>query len=966
MPSYQENINIGYSIDFDKAIKSAEEFAKKLEEIKKSGSASAEEIAELEQNLKAMNNVAAKSSKNLEKTADAANDMKGSLDDTKDATDGLEKALSVLDATDNSVIKGFRDILNYAKNASKGFSDMKKAVDSYKKGATGADKATKGLTSSLLKNPLTVIIALVALLVAGIVKWVKVTREQAKAIRELELDKFEKHLENINNIYDRYDKILTKLGATQSQMTESNIRRMEDQVKIMRDQVKLLQAQYKETEPTLAILANQTELFEHQYEMYAKLDDEQKKYVDQIIDANRKIDNLNQNIDLARNFTIKIEKASEKYTEELQKQSLQYKKADVALKNENVQLQAKLNLLEQLGNYTQDYYDIENKLFENEQKNNKLQMQNNRKQIDELNRMKSVYEKAIKGVDESGKHKKYTLLEALNGRPEAVSEARQSWLAALTATQAYEKAVRDIDTQISGLTLDNSLLANNIKNNETILNSKYMLRLNSALKEGNESMIKYIQNIIRLDSQKHMLSIRIDDEGDYMVSPFGYMTELIQESYKWIGKFNDKLKDSESVLKKVGIELKGNAPESIIGAIRQLNEYTGDKTTSDYANAMNTISRLASEYYTNIDKSNNELKSSLGDIQHLLDNMVEFDTMLTKMYGEVYDRSVIVKGFENISDVIKALKSKKVDNLTDSQKELYDVIVGLGEEATVALTNFVYALENYYKATDKLQREVLLNIDQDMLSRMENVSSLGLYTLRDVYAQRRAVLDSEKKYLEASIDEEAEAMKQAGMREIEVEKWVEKQKLALQEEYNEKRLKNIQDFSNESLEIGNNIVQDFSSIFNDINSVYEQNELERIKRIYGEESAQYDKAVKEYKKKEGAMLAASTISNAAQAFGSTYANAPGGAAAKAAQAALASAAVVANGIRAYNELMRVDRENNHITQGAQATGVSSVTDTLVARGIVSPANEDVRYILPVDDVTAIQMSQNRIRISAQM
>lgn len=964
MASYQENINIGYDIDFDKAIKSAEEFAKKLEEIKKNGQLSAEEIAELEQNLKAMNNVASKSSKNLGKTADAANDMKGSLDDTKDATDGLEKALSVLDATDNSVIKGFRDILNYAKNASKGFSDMKKAVDSYKKGATGADKATKGLTSSLLKNPLTAIIALVALLVAGIVKWVKVTREQAKAIRELELDKFEKHLENINNIYDRYDKILTKLGATQSQMTESNIRRMEDQVKIMEEQVKLLQAQYKETEPTLAILANQTELFEHQYEMYAKLDDEQKKYVDQIIDANRKIDNLNQSIDLARNFTIKIEKASEEYTKELEKQSLQYKKADVALKNENIQLQTKLNLLEQLGNYTEDYYDIENKLFENEQKQNRLQIKANNDRIKEINRVIGVYEKGIKDLNVEKLEKDWQLVNLTN--PVKAYPLFQQYNSAFGTSVAYQNQITQLKNQITEIQTENSLLANNIKNNETILNSKYMLRLNSALKDGNESMIKYIQNIIRLDSQKHMLSIRIDDEGDYMVSPFGYMTELIQESYEWIGKFNDKLKDSESVLKKVGIELKGNAPESIIGAIRQLNEYTGDKTASDYVNAMNTISRLASEYYTNIDKSNNELKSSLGDIQHLLDNMVEFDTMLTKMDGKVYDRSVIVKGFENISDVIKALKSKNVDNLTDSQKELYDVIVGLGEEATVALTNFVYALENYYTATDKLQREVLLNMDQDMLSRMENVSSLGLYTLRDVYAQRRAVLDSEKKYIEASIDEEAAAMKQAGMDEVEVTKWVEKQKLALQEEYNEKRLKNIQDFSNESLEIGNNIVQDFSSIFNDINSVYEQNELDRIKRIYGEESEQYDKAVREYKKKEGAMLAASTISNAAQAFGSTYANAPGGAGAKAAQAALASAAVVANGIRAYNELMRVDRENNKISGQVQQTGVSSVTDTLVARGIVSPSNDEVRWILPVDDVTAMQMSQNRIRLSAQM
>ena len=960
MASYQENINIGYYIDFDKAIKSAEEFAKKLEELKKNGQLSAEEIAELEQNLKAMNNVASKSSKNLEKTADAAADMKGSLDDTKDATDGLEKALSVLDATDNSVIKGFRDILNYAKNASKGFSDMKKAVDSYKKGATGADKATKGLTSSLLKNPLTIIIALVALLVAGIVKWVKVTREQAKAIRELELDKFEKHLENINNIYDRYDKILTKLGATQSQMTESNIRRMEEEVKIMENKRKLLHTQFEETEASFNIIGNQTELYEAQFELYAKLDDEQKKYVDHIIDANRKISELNSNINLARYFTIKIEKASEKYTEELQKQSLQYKKADVALKNENVQLQAKLNLLEQLGNYTEDYYDIENKLFENEQKQNRLQIKANNDRIKEINRVIGVYEQGIKDLNVEKLEKDWQLVNLTN--PVNAYPLFQQYNSALGTSIAYQNQITQLKNQITEIQTSNSMLSNNIKNNETILNSKYMLRLNSALKEGNEAMIKYIQNIIRLDSQGYMPVVRGDLESE-IVSPFEYMTNLIEESYKWMTKFNEKLDKSSDVFKKIGIEVSGNKP--IIDVIKQLNEYSGDKASSDYINAMNTASRLASEFYNNIDKSNNELKSSLGDIQHLLDNMVEFDVMEAKVFGNVSENWTMVGFYDDLSKAMKAVNFENVQ-LTDSQKKLYDVIIGLGEEAKMALNNFVYALDNYYTSTNKLQREVLLNMDQDMLLRMENLSSLGLYTLRDVYAQRRAVLDSEKKYLEASIDEEAAAMKQAGMFEVDVAEWVEKQKLALQEEYNEKRLKNIQDFSNESLEIGNNIVQDFSSIFNDINSVYEQNELDRIKRIYGEESAQYDKAVKEYKKKEGAMLAASTISNAAQAFGSTYANAPGGAAAKAAQAALASAAVVANGIRAYNELMRVDRENNTITQGAQQTGVSSVTDTLVARGIVSPASEDVRYILPVDDVTAIQMSQNRIRISAQM
>ena len=910
--------------------------------MQKSGNASAEEIKNLKNNLSALENVIDKSSESMDNVSKSAADMKGSLDDTKDATDGLEKALSVLDATDNSVIKGFRDILNYAKNASKGFSDMKKAVDSYKKGATGADKATKGLTSSLLKNPLTIIIGLVALLVAGIVKWVKVTREQAKAIRELELDKFEKHLENINNIYDRYDKILSKLGATQSQMTESNIRRMEDELRIMENKNKLLHTQFEETEASFKIIGNQTELYEAQYELYAKLDDEQKKYVDQIIESNKKIAELKSNIELARNFTIKIEKASEQYTKELEKQSLQYKKADVALKSENVQLQSKLNLLEQLGNYTQDYYDIENKLFENEQKNNKLQMQNNRKQIEELNRMKSVYEEAIKSVDEPGKHERYTLLEALNGRPEAVSEARQSWLAALTATQAYEEAVRKIDTQISGLTLDNSILSNNIKNNETILNSKYMLRLNQALKDGDETMVRYLQDAIRFYAEYRT---HANKEGD----PFYQIPDLVQASYKWLGDFNKRLDESKVLLKEFGIELSGNAPASIVDAIKELNKLSDkQKQTPAFANAMNTMTKLAQEYYLNIDKSNNALKSSVSDLTKLLDNMSGLEKMFAEMGYATFELR------DNVYDISEELKQISID------EETY------GKEAVEQYQKLIQQLELYRSRSRAAVAETVIETKRSELEFMNEVSGIGKFTLRDIMDTSKYILVAEKEYQKAMIDQHAIEMKDAGIEEIEVEKWVANQKAVINQQFFDKKKQMYLDFANESLDISNNMVQDFTSIMGDINSIYEQEELDRIKRLYGEESRQYDQAVREYKKKEGALLAASTISNAAQAFGSTYASAPGGAAAKAAQAALASAAVIANGVRAYNELMRVDRENNKIASQGQQTGVSSVTETLVARGIASPQNDDVRYILPVDDVTAIQMSQNRIRISAQM
>lgn len=90
-----------------------------------------------------------------------------------------------------------------------------------------------------------------------------------------------------------------------------------------------------------------------------------------------------------------------------------------------------------------------------------------------------------------------------------------------------------------------------------------------------------------------------------------------------------------------------------------------------------------------------------------------------------------------------------------------------------------------------------------------------------------------------------------------------------------------------------------------------------------------------------ATTVATTISNAAMAFGSTFAQAKGGAAVKAVQAAAASAAVIGNGMAAIKNIKNTTKKSQSIPSGTTSisgstttgTGTSSVSSTIIERQI---------------------------------
>ena len=162
-----------------------------------------------------------------------------------------------------------------------------------------------------------------------------------------------------------------------------------------------------------------------------------------------------------------------------------------------------------------------------------------------------------------------------------------------------------------------------------------------------------------------------------------------------------------------------------------------------------------------------------------------------------------------------------------------------------------------------------------------------------------------------------------------------------------------QDYQNEILGIA-------ASTTSDINSI-----AENAFQLNDDMSA---KQFENHKKIQGATLIASTYAQAAQAYGSTFAQAPGGVAAKTIQAGIASAAVLASGIAAYNKLMSTTKETSSMdsstSQAASFTPVETSTST-VARTLVggryNQYSQDIQTVLVVNDVERKQMEERNLR-----
>ena len=245
----------------------------------------------------------------------------------------------------------------------------------------------------------------------------------------------------------------------------------------------------------------------------------------------------------------------------------------------------------------------------------------------------------------------------------------------------------------------------------------------------------------------------------------------------------------------------------------------------------------------------------------------------------------------------------------DAALNFYETLQKGGSQSLELLKNYITTLNDGRIEVYKQIDEYTINSLQATVDYLAGAMMVGQAGYKEYLGAYDNLLSKQTEKAKTDIDLQADQMKKAGVNEVKIAEWVTKEKLRIDNEYNVKRKQLHQQVNLEILSQGVEFVNNMSSVFADL---YDGN-----------------------KDVQKATIVVSTFANAAMAFGSTFANSPGGLAAKTVQAAAASAAVLASGIKAYRQ---VDSANKGTTlsgggSAAPQTGTSAVSSTILERQI---------------------------------
>ena len=586
---------------------------------------------------------------------------------------------------------------------------------------------------------------------------------------------------------------------------------------------------------------------------------------------------------------------------------------------------ARLEIEKERNGYSDKYFDILKKTERLEEEGYRLQeesLDNKKKAIDDEF---AVYEKRInetKKMSDEEKKKEIAI------RAQTVELEKQ--------TITNQKRTIEYERQLSAL----------IKQKENLAEMKQLeeenLRLTIQMNETSTRV--YAPNVRNQDDMqaiwdnqnKHMSLLRkgmVEWEATMKrVTKLDSVDEFFKE---W-----NKLQESS---KKVLEELEQKPDKS---------KWTKEETA--VYNRYKQYSELSSQYASSM----NQLVTDLDS------NMTTITEAETKAMGAMYQNFVAGaedaalgerKAFEDMGENIailynvlfreytgeeigEELKAKFTDLLnTPGFEGLYLALQKAGFQGLAQLKKYITTIDDEGIKVYEQINEYILNTKRATVDYFEGAMMVGLASYREYVKSSYDLLSTQADIAKSSIDHQTEEMRRAGVDEIKIAEWVTKEKLRIDNEYNVKRKQLHQQVNLEILSQGVEFVNNMSSTFADL---YDGN-----------------------KDVQKATIVVSTFANAAMAFGSTFAQSPGGFAAKAVQAAAASAAVLASGIKAYRQ---VDSANKGTTLGggssaAPQTGTSAVSSTILERQIQPVrTTSSTETVLVLSDVEVKQRQQQNV------
>lgn len=968
------------TIDISQVEEQLEKLQALLDNVMQSGSATSEQINELKGTISGLSEYLEEAKKSMESTTEANEKLADSADKASDSISGQAKNLNevgdVADFTEKAVDKlgvsetalggAIEKTSKWIQSSIRFLKSAGKAADALKASTNGATAATNGLRAALTalaKHP-------IIILLTGIAATMAIVYKRFKDFSDANFDKrlgvIERQTQLINEKLENELALLNAIGARQSTIVQKQVSNLEDLNKRLETTIGYYQEMWDEIggNNNLGYMAN--EYLKGNVKLIEELDDKEKELVKKYADAKEQLrmnkvqlEEILPVMEQIAKLNEENEDSLEAYSKSMDEISKKYSKIEASLQRQLAKQNSILAIDKEDGDLSDHELENLTKIYEIEDKLADVQISRSDKEINAI-------EQRIKDTQ-----RLYNEAEKIG------NEQQKSLLIDQKRNLEHQRMTLEIQKQ-------------NLINEKNIRSYELQARFTSSMLEN----VKKINNILLKQSQDKLSILNIDAFDS--VSKEEYFDQY-KSIFKDVNRILEEFNLNITSVKNTANELFGEMPEGI----KDLTEYmvkakdaidagVDDKTKAKYLDFINSANNAAQEYYQITADLSNKLSSDGIEMVNTLRD--RFDSITSEMFSSMSksiksgypgmtDTGALMTYFSDWVHELSGLNMSISASMDAAGKditglaEMYETelkglfIAGIFTEDDIAeMKKFIElggdeALK-YMKTMSSELTDTIYDMQESMYANIENLyagqlqymsefSSLGDTTMSDFYKKQEDMIDAHADYREASMQREINDMKKAGATEAEINQYKADTEVAIEKEKVDRKRKLNQDYQNEILGIA-------ASTTADINSI-----AENAFQLNDELS---DKQFENHKKIQGATLIASTYAQAAQAYGSTFAQAPGGVAAKTIQAGIASAAVLASGIAAYNKLMSTTKETSSMdsstSQTASFTPVETSTST-VARTLVggryNQYSQDIQTVLVVNDVERKQLEERNLR-----
>lgn len=961
----EEKVGIEVEIDVDKAKQRLKEIKDQIAELKEQWGTAGKETLDkvlqplldeqesLEEQLKNVKEATDNVSKSFKKQASELNDVKDVTEFAGDATKALgvdETALGEAVANTTGFIG---KSITFIKKGAAAMDALKGATN----GATGAVNKFKAALNGLLKHPILILLAGIAATMAIVYKRFK---DFSDANFERRLGVINRQTELLNERLNNQITILNALGAKQSSVTRQQI----NNLKQLNDRLKQTRDYYQEmwdklgSDNDLGYMAN--EYLKGNQKLIEDLSEQEQELVRRYAEAGEEIRRNNLELETMENITLKINNAEERYELTQRKINNNYSKQLNAVNRRRQLTEMQIERLKIEDKYSGDIFDKEEKLYKETQEGLNLEIKKNNDLIDALNERKDTYLKLKGEIMNSGKS----------------VEVVQNELAAV------DDKLFDINSEILQIGETNKDLETQIEGNTTKRALDYIERRLIAINRLNELNLEYAERQLKLEntrafrmaynpgeeSERVEKSIRGVDKTYPLVDYMKNLGNVYEETGAMLKTFTDLLKGNSDFIKGEGYssieKLRSaikNVREELSGAKEGTEEFNSiaarlDMLTAAYEDYMQTSSSLLNTLQgVNIEVfsvTEDRIKGAVDVFESLvpIKDMEKVDTIMNNYISQLKQ---LGNSYEEVYKSIiyyKETGNESISSLNEEELKLYNE---LKEMNGAGLTIIYETMQNFQKSAVEYELDLkrIRMTNSQMLSQMyQDYASLGRFVEANgekvstrILKMRKAEIDSltaEKEYYDELLKKNGkyyDTLLAAGLSHTQAEEILAEKRLQVESDLaNKKKLINRQYLQT--------VLNATSDTMNDVQDII-------------------DVAFEDNKQVRGATLMMTTIADAAAAYTSVFAQAPGGVAAKTAQAVIASAAVVARGVASYRNLMKVTKDSGSESLSSTETETPTFTatgvdTTSVARTLIGSRyageGHTTQYVLVTDEVTARQ------------